>query len=104
MKERRWPSLPHQRMPLPSQHLFCLMQSCREQLGGVVCQTHHTCAGTLGAEGGGGGWRGRGGRTRGVEGAKEQGRWERGEERQSVRVGKVDGRCEGKGRERKGRE
>ena len=35
---------------------------------------------------------------------KEQERWKRGEERQSVRVGEVDGRREVKGRERKGRE
>ena len=63
MKERLWPSLPHQQMPLPSQHLSCWKQSCRGRLGGVACQTHHTCAGTLGAKeeegrmgkGGGGG-------------------------------------------------
>ena len=46
---------------------------------------------------------GEGWEDKGSRGGEKQGRWERGEERQSVRVGKVDGRCEGKGKERKGR-
>ena len=69
---------------------------------GVAYQTHHTSAGTPGAKGGGGDGRGMGGRTGGVEEMKEQGRWERGEDRQSVRVGGGNGGV--KGREGKGRE
>ena len=48
---------------------------------------------------------GEGWEDKGSRGGEKQGRWERGEERQSVRVGKVDGRCEareGKGKEGKG--
>ena len=63
MKEPESLSLFHLQTPLPSLVLSCWMQSWRWQLVGLVCQTHHTSAGTPGAKGGGGGVGGvRGGR------------------------------------------